>query len=386
MKILIVVNQSKAISNFWTVLIRQMRKAGHEVLCCAPAGDSTAEAALQKLGVRMLSYPLDRKGLNPLRDMATFMALLRLFYREKADLVFTSTIKPVIYGCMAARIAGIPHIYATITGLGYAFEADSFFKKCIRWLGCLLYRIALAGTEGVFFQNDADRQVFLDAKILSPAARILQARGTGVDTVRFAPRPFPNYSQTANGAKLDGAPVFLLIARLLQAKGLPEYAAAARQLRMRHPEARFQLLGPPEKGLGSISLQQVQSWQDEGCIEYLGQTDDVRPHIAAAHVLVLPSWREGTPTCIMEGMSMGRPAVLTDVPGCREVVQDGINGRMVPLGDVEALARAMESFILDPPSIARMGAAGRQLALQEFDAEKVAARILKDMHVPTHEA
>ena len=382
MKIIVLGNQAKAMSNFWSVLIRHMRRAGHEVVCCAPPGDANAEAALAAQGARVRHYSLDRKGLNPLSDLRTTFELFKLFKDEKPDLLFASTIKPVIYGCLAARAAGVPHIYATITGLGYAFEADTFFKKCVNRLGRMLYRAALSGADGVFFQNHDDITVFRQSGILGPMARVLTARGTGVDTKRFAPSPFANY--TDQGC-LSGPPVFLLVARLLEAKGLPEYAEAARMLKARHPEAHFQVLGPPEKGLGSVSLEQVHTWQQQGCIEYLGETSDVRPYVAAAHVLVLPSWREGTPTSIMEGMSMGRPAVVTDAPGCREVVRPGVNGYLVPVRDPQALASAMEAFITSPQDIARMGQAGRELALSEFDAEKVAARILQDMHVPAIE-
>ena len=171
MKILILGNQARSTSNFWTVLMRRMRAAGHEVLCAVPAGDDAAEAAIRAIGeedpafrkgpaVRLCHYPLDRKGLNPLRDMATMHALYRLFRQEKPDLLFASTIKPVIYGCMAARLARVPHIYATITGLGYAFEADNFFKKCVNRLSIGLYHCALAGAEGVFFQNRDDAELF----------------------------------------------------------------------------------------------------------------------------------------------------------------------------------------------------------------------------------
>ena len=382
MKIIVLGNQAKAMSNFWSVLIRHMRRAGHEVVCCAPPGDANAEAALAAQGARVRNYSLDRKGLNPLSDLRTTLELFKLFRDEKPDLLFASTIKPVIYGCMAARAAGVPHIYATITGLGYAFEADTFFKKCVNRLGRLLYRAGLSGAEGVFFQNQDDITVFRQSGILGPKARVLTARGTGVDTKRFAPSPFADYTDQGN---LSGPPVFLLVARLLEAKGLPEYAEAARMLKARYPHARFQVLGPPEKGLGSVNLEQVQAWQQQGCIEYLGETSDVRPYVAAAHVLVLPSWREGTPTSIMEGMSMGRPAVVTDAPGCREVVRSGVNGYLVPVRDPQALASAMEAFITSPQDIARMGQAGRELALSEFDAEKVAARILQDMRVPAIE-
>ena len=379
MKIVVLGNQAKSMRNFWSVLIAHMRRAGHEVLCCVPPGDAASEAALTALGAQVRTYPLDRKGLNPLSDIRTLGALVRLFKEEKPDLLFASTIKPVIYGCMAARVARVPHIYATITGLGYAFEADSFFKKAVNKLSCLLYRTALSGAEGVFFQNQDDIRVFRQAGILGPRARVLTARGTGVDTARFAPAPFPDFTETG---ELAGPPVFLLVARLLEAKGLPEYAEAARLLKARYPAARFQVLGPPEHGLGSVSLDQINAWEARGSIEYLGETSDVRPYVAAAHVLVLPSWREGTPTSIMEGMSMGRPAVVTDAPGCREVVRQGVNGLLTPLRDAQALADAMETFITTPQNILRMGAAGRELALRELDAHTVAARILEDMRVP----
>ena len=379
MKIIVLGNQARSMSNFWSVLVRHMFRAGHEVICCTPPGDSGAEAILAAQGARVLHYPLDRKGLNPLHDLRTTGALLRLFKEEKPDLLFASTIKPVIYGCIAARVAGVPHVYATITGLGYAFEADSFFKKCVNRLSALLYRTALSGAEGVFFQNEDDISVFRQAGILGSHARILRARGTGVDTTRFAPTPLPGLAEDGT---LSEPPVFLLVARLLEAKGIEEYARAAHELKARHPEARFLLLGPEEQGLGSISLEQIRQWQEQGGIEYLGETRDVRPYISAAHVMVLPSWREGTPTSIMEGMSMGRAAVVTDAPGCREVVREGYNGYLVPLRDPKALAAALESFIQRPDLMRSMGAAGRQMALNDFDAEKVAAHILEDMYVP----
>lgn len=379
MLICVLGNQARSMGNFWRVLIRHMRAAGHDVVCAAPSGDAACEQALTTLGCSWRHYPLDRKGLNPLHDIQTFLALSRLFREERPDLLFASTIKPVIYGCLAARFCGVPHIYATITGLGYAFERNSLLKKAVHALGARLYRWALAGAEGVFFQNADDVSVFRQSGILGHTARVLHANGTGVDTQHFSPAPLPDY--TPDG-RLTGSPVFLMVARLLEAKGLLEFVEAAQQVKKRHPEARFQLLGPEEQGLGSISIERVRQWEAQGWLEYLGATNDVRPFMAAAHVLVLPSWREGTPTCIMEGMSMGRAAVVTDVPGCREVVRDGLNGWLVPLRDPTALASALLRFLEEPQSIARMGAAGRERALAEFDADRVAQGILHDMHIP----
>lgn len=361
-------------ATFWTVLIRRMLALGHEVVCAAPDGDATANAALTSLGVRLCHYPLDRKGLNPLRDAQSLLSLYRLIRRERPDVLFATTIKPVIYGCLAARMAGIAHINATITGLGYAFEADNQFKRMVNRLGVWLYRLALRHAEGVFFQNRDDLATFRQSGILGPDARVLLARGTGVDTARFAPAPLPPLPP-------EGPVTFLLVGRLLEAKGLAEYAAAAKMLHASHPHTRFLLLGPQEQGLGSVPLAQVRQWERECGIEYLGETRDVRPHVARAHVLVLPSWREGTPTAVMEAMSMGRACVVTDVPGCRDVVSHHVNGLLTPPRDPQALARAMQTLADDPQAIARMGAAGRQMALDELDATRVADRILEDMRI-----
>jgi glycosyltransferase involved in cell wall biosynthesis len=368
MHIVLLGNTSRGLVNFWSVLVQSLRAAGCRVSVFAPEGDADADTAIRAMGAALHHYPLDRKGLNPVRDMVTLAALCRLLRREKPDMLFCYTIKPVIYGCLAARFAGVRRRFATITGLGYMFEADSAIKKALMGLAALLYRLALLGATAVFFQNREDKEVFEKAGIVSPAHRVELTRGTGVNVAHFAPAPLP-----------PGPPVFLLVGRLLEAKGLYEYAEAARMLKKRHPGVRFQLLGPPEQGLGAVPLESVRDWEREGILEYLGQTKDVRPYLAAASVIVLPSWREGAPCSIMEGMSMGRPAVVTDTPGCREVVCSGINGYMTPLREPQALAEAMERFILHPEDITHMGAASRKIATEAFDAHKVAAQIMRVM-------
>jgi glycosyltransferase involved in cell wall biosynthesis len=368
MHIVLLGNTSRGIVNFWSVLLEGLKAAGCRVSVFAPEGDADAESDIRAMGVALHHYPLDRKGLNPARDLATLTALYRLFRREKPDMLFCYTIKPVIYGCLAARFAGIRRRFATITGLGYMFEADSAIKKVLMVFAALLYRLALSGTTAIFFQNPEDKAFFEKARIVRPAQRVELTRGTGVDVAHFAPAPLP-----------PGSPVFLLVGRLLEAKGLYEYAEAARMLKKRHPDVRFQLLGPPEQGLGAVAPETVRGWEREGVIEYLGQTKDVRPYLAAAGVVVLPSWREGVPCSVMEGMSMGRPAVVTDAPGCREAVLSGVNGYLTPLRDPKALADAMERFIRRPEDIASMGAASRRIAVEHFDARKVSARIMSVM-------
>ncbi|MGJ3524243.1 glycosyltransferase family 4 protein [Nitratidesulfovibrio sp. D1] len=372
MKVAILGNQARAMVNFWSVLIRRLRSLGHEVLCIVPDADTDTEgrAALEAMGARVAGYPLDRKGLNPVRDAATFTALYRIFRQARPDVAFCFTIKPVIYGAMAAALARVPARYAMITGLGYMFEADTPVKRVLTRVAALLYRMALSCVRTVFFQNMEDRRVFEDNRIIPHGTSVAMCRGTGVALDHFA-----------QAEPVLDPPSFLLVGRLLEAKGLREYAGAARLLKARYPDASFRVLGPPETGPGSVPLSEVEGWTREGIIEYLGETRDVRPYVAAASVMVLPSWREGTPCSVMEGMSMGRAAVVTDAPGCREVVEDGVNGFRVPLRDPEALAAAMERFIADRNLISRMGQAGRRLAETEFDADKVSEHILRVMRL-----
>ena len=370
MRIAILGNQARGMINFWLVLINTMRRYGHEVACFVPDADSEWATQLRQQGIVVRGYPLDRKGINPLNDLETLYELYRDFDELKPDALFAFTIKPIIYGCLAARFAGIPHIFATITGLGYTFETETFLKRCLNKLAIFLYRAALSRAERIFFQNQDDKKMFVDAGIVKDSDKIVMCKGTGVDTEHFAPAPV-----------VTDPPTFLLVGRLLEAKGITEFAAAAHKLKIRYPNARFQVLGPQETGLGSISPKLIEAWVNAGDIEYLGETTDVRPYITKASVMVLPSWREGTPCAIMEGMSMGRPAVVTDAPGCREVVQDGVNGILVPVKNEAHLADAMESFILDPQKITQMGAASRRMAEDVFDARTVAAQILTAMRV-----
>lgn len=375
MNVIIMNNQAKALVNFWSSMLMRLRAEGHGVTCFVPGddgGDPEAEAALRTLGATICHYPLDRKGLNPVRDFRTFITLYRLFREERTagrgDLLYASTIKPVIYGLPAATLAGIRRRYAMITGLGYMFEADSPVKKMLTCIAALLYRMALSFSQGVFFQNKDDIATFQHWHCLPASAQTVLTKGTGVDTVRFSAVPVP-----------EGAPVFLLVARLLEAKGLYEYAEAARKIKAKHPDVRFQLLGPPEEARGGVPMTTIHEWEEEGLLEYLGETRDVRPFVTSASVIVLPSWREGMPCSLMEAMSMGRAIVATDVPGCREVVVDGQNGFLVPVRDPDALAITLERFLSNKAYITDMGQQGRRIAEEELDARKAVEQILNVM-------
>jgi len=260
-----------------------------------------------------------------------------------------------------AKNADIPFI-PNVSGLGTAFLSGG----ALQFVAETLYKQAFRGLETVFFQNDDDRDLFVRRRLVKDGqTRLLP--GSGIDLERFAPVPQP-----------DGPPVFLMIGRLLRDKGVLEYAEAARRLRISHPQARFRLLGATgSANRSAIGADTVKAWQDEGIIEYLGTTDDVRPHIAAASCVVLPSYREGAPRTLIEAAAMSRPLIATDVPGCRAVVDDGRNGYLCAVKDGASLADACARFLaLTPDDRSAMGRAGRSKMEQEFDQALVATAYL----------
>ncbi|MDR0339226.1 MAG: glycosyltransferase family 1 protein, partial [Desulfovibrio sp.] len=262
MKILITGNQARAMSNFWTVLIRRMVRLGHDLLCVVPADASPEETAwrekLSTLGVRLALYPLDRKGLNPFADIRALCSLRSIIAGEQPDVFFAYTIKPVIYGSLAAALAGAPpkaRRFVMITGLGYTFEADSGLKRLLMRVTARLYRTAFARSGTVFFQNGDDRALFERLSIVPPGVAVRLTRGTGVDLEYFSARP-----------RAEGPPLFLFVGRLLEAKGLRDFMTAAALVRRRRPEARFAILGPEEKGPGAVPLAEVLACQDKGLV------------------------------------------------------------------------------------------------------------------------
>ncbi len=373
MRILIVGSQSFGLRNFRGALIEAMLSRGHEVVAAAPAlrADGPTRHWLEERGVACWDIPLSRTGLGPCADMLTLFALYRLMRRVRPGLSLCYTVKPVIWGGLAAWCARVPRRVALITGLGYAFTGEMRGRRArIRWLVQRLYAIALRRATLVFFQNPDDPADFCRWGLLPPDVPVEVVNGSGVDIAAFAPAPLP-----------EGPLRFLLIARLLGDKGIREYVAAAARLRARWPDTEFHLVGPLDTNPDAIARNEVERWHASGDVIWHGRLDDVRPAIAAAHVYVLPSYREGTPRTVLEAMAMGRPIITTDAPGCRETVQEGVNGFLVPARDGEALAAAMERFLGHPDLVARMGLAARRLAEERYDVRKINAAMLSAMDV-----
>ncbi len=368
-RIVLSANSDWNIANFRLGLIRALRGAGYEPVVIAPQ-DPAADARMRELGVERFSVRIERSGANPFSDLQLFAHYRRLLKQLRPAAYLGFTIKPNIYGSLAAVSLGISAI-PNVSGLGTAFIREGPLQQIVT----RLYRMAFRRVPVVFFQNEEDRQLFLDRRIVRrEQARVLP--GSGVDLERFGPAP-----QSANPA------IFLLIGRLLGDKGVREFVEAARLLGPELPNARFQLLGPIDEGnRTAISRSELDSWVTEGAIEYLGITDDVRPFIAAATAVVLPSYREGLPRSLLEAAAMARPLVATDVPGCRDVVCDGVNGFLCTLGDPASLAGAMRKLAeLQPEQRLAMGEAAQRGVRQRFSEEFVVhayLEVLASLHPP----
>jgi glycosyltransferase involved in cell wall biosynthesis len=319
---------------------------------------------------------LARTGTNPLADLRSLFALWRLMRQLQPDWVLAYTIKPVIYGSLAAWLAGVPRRFALIPGLGYSFLGEGKGRAGLQTLVQKLYGAALARVHGVFFQNPDDAALFKQRSILPSSVPACVVNGSGVDVARFAPAPLPTRGSGVH---------FLLIGRLLGDKGVREYAAAAQQVRAQYPGTTFSLVGGLDSNPDCIAQQELDAWVAAGTIQYLGKLSDVRPALAACSAYVLPSYREGAPRSSLEAMATGRAVITTDAPGCRETVVDGDNGFLVPVRDPHALAAAMLKFIQQPDLIATMGARSRQMAEEKYDVHKVNAVMLREMGLAAQE-
>lgn len=377
MKFLIIASYLASILKFRGALIKALQDKGFEIHIAAPEFEDYPEERdnLESLGYVVHDIPMQRTGTNPAADAKTLLVLYRLMRKIKPDYIMGYTIKPVIYGSLAAKMAKVPYRFALITGLGYAFQGadeQNYKKSNLQKIMHKLYSVALASTHKVFFQNPDDEALFKSMGILTPKASTTVVNGSGVDISEYSVQPF---------ATIDDIliPKFLLIARLLGDKGVREYAQAARLVKKKYPQAQFDLVGWIDDNPDAIEQQELDNWINEGLFDFWGKLDDVKPAIAASFIYVLPSYREGTPRTVLEAMAMGRPIITTDAPGCRETVIDGYNGYLVPVKAVEELAAAMEHFIVNPELIIEMGKASRQLVEEKFDVDAVNQSMLEAM-------
>lgn len=355
-RIVLSANSDWNIANFRSGLIHALRAADFDPIVIAPQ-DRAADSRMRALEVERIPIRIERSGLNPWADLRLVAEYRRLLHRLRPAAYLGYTIKPNVYGSLASASLGIPAI-PNVSGLGTAFIRGGPVQHVVT----RLYRMGFRRSPVVFFQNDTDRLLFVERQLVRPCqARLLP--GSGVDLRHFAAAPPPK-----------GPLTFLFVGRLLRDKGIIEFVEAARALRPQLPGARFQLLGPIDPdNRTTITPAQLNSWVAEGVVEHLGTSDDVRPHIAAATAVVLPSYREGMPRSLLEAAAMARPLIATDVPGCRDVVEEGVNGYLCSVRDSGSLASAMRR-------LAELPEAGR-LAMGEEARRKVQRRFSEELVV-----
>lgn len=354
-RVVIAANSVWNIINFRQPIIQAVQAAGAIPVMISPI-EPGSQSQVRELGLEWLNLPIARSGLNPIADLRLLVSFGAMLRRLAPLALLSFTIKPNIYGCIAARLLGIPAI-ANISGLGTLFIKRSRVTR----FAMHLYRFALSKAHIVFFHNPDDLALFVGQGLVRPdQARVLP--GSGIDLDHFVATHLP-----------AGRPKLLLIARLLEDKGVREFIEAARLLRREGSDLEFQLLGPIDIGnRTSISRAELDAWVAQGIVDYLGDTDDVRPFIAAASAVVLPSYREGLPRTLLEGAAMGRPLIATDVPGCREVVQEGVTGFLCEPRDSIALMQAMKKLAQLPlGERQKMGGAARGLVERRFGQELI---------------
>lgn len=355
-------------TGFRAPLIQALSAKGIKVFVLATDFDDASRAVVRALGAEPIGILLARTGMNPLNDVRDMLSLLRTLKRIKPDIVLSCFIKPVIFGTLAAWLAGVPKRFAMIEGLGYVYTdngtAPGLRLRCLRAMVSVLYRFALKRAHRVIFLNHDDLNDFSRWRIVdSSKAVVLGGIGVDLDEWLFTP---PVTDQVR----------FLFIGRLLREKGIEQFVAAARRVIERYPAAECVVLGDVDSNPGGIQAHQMQAWVDEGLIIWPGHVS-VPPWLARSSVFVLPSYyREGVPRSTQEAMAMGRPIITTDVPGCRDTVDDGVNGFLVPVRDDKALAVAMMRFIEHPELIASMGRESRRLAEDRFNVHVVNQRLM----------
>ncbi|MFM2178164.1 MAG: hypothetical protein RL015_2262 [Verrucomicrobiota bacterium] len=359
-------------------LIREFAGHGCRVVTSAAEDYPHVRAFVQSLGGRHEPIRMVRSRVNLMKDWITWMDMFRLFRREAPDALFAYTIKSVVYGCVVARLAGVPRVYALLPGLGFTFVKPETLKQAaVQWVSKALHRFALKRADVIFMQNRDDVQLFTEMQMLPAGVPVHVTAGSGVNLDEY-----PHVPLDGNADIAAGRVRFVLVSRLLVSKGVRVFAEAARQIRQRFPLAEFHLVGPFDPNPNRVEEAEVQQWVHEGTLTHHGMVRDVPALLKTMHVFCLPTWyREGVPHATLEALSTGRAVITTDSVGARECVRGTENGFLCPPRDVAAVVQAMTYFMENPDQIAIKGRASRRLAEEVFDVRLVNQIILSAMRL-----
>ena len=366
-KIVLISPKNRTVYNFRGDLVKQMVATGYEVVVTGP--DQKDVRKIEALGARFIEIPMNKTGTNVRADLQYCKALTILLKKEKPNAILGYTVKPVVYGAIAAKRACVKNINCLVTGGGYTFIATTPKARVLALIVRSLYRRGLANADHVIFQNKDDLNEFCERRLVS-RQKCSYVNGSGVNLSYFTQVPMPEHI------------TFFMLSRLLKSKGVGEYLEAARIVKKQYPHVTFKLLGKYEYIMqDAMDQEYVESFIKDGTVERFEETDDVRPYYKMCSVYVLPSYREGTPRTVLEAMAMGRPIITTDTQGCRETVKDGVNGFLVPIKNIQALAEKMIWFIDHPEAIQVMGQQSYQYVLKKFDVNKVNADMIRIMNL-----
>ncbi len=368
----IMVVSSHTPSLFWfrMNMMKEFVAKGYQVIALGQEPESEWKEKFAANGILYKRLYVERNGLNVLHDLKTLSELNTILKEEKPEKIFCYQAKTIIYTCLAAKKNHIAEVYPLVAGLGSVFRGKGFKNKLVKTMMKTEYKIALKNSQSVMFQNEDDLSTFVNEGIV-PREKCKIINGSGVDTKAFVVTPHPE------------TPTFLMIARLIKDKGIMEYLEACRKIKAQNPMVNCLLVGPYDTNPTALKPEELEKYTEDGTITYFGEQSDVRPFIERASTFVLPSYHEGTPKTVLESMACGRAIITTDAPGCRETVQDGVNGYIVPVQNVDAIVEKMQIFIDHPQLAVEMGDYGRKIAEEKYDVKKVNASIMEIMKIKT---
>lgn len=367
-RILVLASLDHSLINFRGDFIKSLIKNDYKVFAAAPGFSNDMSQRIQDLGATPLSYNLQRTGLNPFKDLKSILELKKLISVNKIDLVFPYTVKPVIYGSIAANMTKTP-VVSLITGLGFAFTGLTRKARNLQRFNEFLYKISIRKNKRIIFQNPDDYQLFLDRKIISKKHKIGIVSGSGVNLNQFKTRVNENSTDTIS---------FIVVSRLIKEKGIELFMNAAEELKNKYPKAEFHVIGAPDKSPSAVSSERLNHLHEAGTIVFHGIQHNVPEHLFKRDIFVLPTYyREGIPRSILEALSVGMPIITTNTPGCKETIINKKNGLLIEPQNYEQLATAMEFFLVNKNKIKEMGINSRNYAKERFDVNIINKNLLK---------
>lgn len=368
--ILVFSSQAFSLMHFRLEMMTRFIMQGYTVHAAAPEEETIWSERFEAYGIHYHRILLDRNGENPFHDIRGYFSIKKLIKNVKPNIVFAYQAKTIIYGSIAAHICGIDEIYVLIAGLGSAFRNQdvNWKRKLVKNILSLEYRVALRYAKTIFFQNHDDSALFIDGKLVD-AKKVKYMNGSGVNLEHFVRRPMPKERRV------------LFVGRFIRDKGLYEFLEAARVLKTKYPDVVFEIVGYYDSNPTAITQDHIQPYIDDGSIINHGKTEDIYPFLERCYVFVLPSYHEGTPKSVLEAMAVGRPIVTTDAPGCKETVEDGINGFLVDVGNARLLADRIELLLNDKELADKMGKMSYRIAANKYDVNIVNEQLLKDMEL-----